>query len=610
MGKKSVKVSNSIIKVRENKLIEKIKELLNKPDSQEFKKCIIDIRISSIKEVEGFVDEFVKRYPDPSSQESVLQILLDKIDVDDEAPEFAQLKAQCLFHKAKAIISLHKEEGREQIRLEKFTEALSLLEQANTINYKQECMINIEHEVKELITQYPNYSEAFALAEKSLATRQQDLSQDHPSILEALIVAAEVGHTIDNREIKITAMQRADEAYNMAMRIGNIGHASIALEFLANSYRSFGDSLKAEELLKESAYLKASKNPNEEATEHANYVPAVIKKHGVSDELTLKIKQKIQEPILNKIYYAAGIDKWTNKGFGGEYGVSGYLDKYLVDTLGEEFNTPEHFAIALMLCFEAINLGTMASESRNPLCAVIFVQRYPELITKILESHPEYFVDGHIVRATLPNASEYSKELLGTEVEPDRGYNAYLEAKMMPIIEERLSTTLASVVELIQTGSWTKSTETNLLHYASDGYLTYVGTLTTGQLGQNLSMVNDTVNIARILILKSVIKTIEDSASTNYAPVEVIVKQYPDLVQRVLNNHPDYILNPHIRDICEKTIATMQAEAEAAEEQKDVNDTATEHDAGTVTNAEVQISANNTEGETNLIGDIVEEVGV
>ncbi|BBJ30930.1 hypothetical protein RAS_00390 [Rickettsia asiatica] len=47
-----------------------------------------------------------------------------------------------------------------------------------------------------------------------------------------------------------------------------------------------------------------------------------------------------------------------------------------------------------MLCFEAICLGVINSPSKNFACVKEFVRADPELTNK----HPEYFIDGSILR--------------------------------------------------------------------------------------------------------------------------------------------------------------------------------------------------------------------
>lgn len=208
-----------------------------------------------------------------------------------------------------------------------------------------------------------------------------------------------------------------------------------------------------------------------------------------------------------------------------------------------------------MLCFEAINLGIMSNPIKNPLCGVAFVQQYPGLIQTILDKHPEYFVDGHILKSTLLNASNYSKELLGENIIVNGSYNEYLETVMMPIIAHRLgASVLEPVSNLIKAGKWDLSTQNQLLTYASETYLTGNGTICTSILGQNLSTLSDALSISRILIFKEVLGAITQSGSKNYSSVEIFSKSYGDVIKRILADHPDYMTNPHIIDICQQAL--------------------------------------------------------
>ena len=49
----------------------------------------------------------------------------------------------------------------------------------------------------------------------------------------------------------------------------------------------------------------------------------------------------------------------------------------------------------------------MNAQIYNPLCAAIFCQQYPDLVQKIVTTHPEYFIDGNILRISYLEASKY-----------------------------------------------------------------------------------------------------------------------------------------------------------------------------------------------------------
>ncbi len=545
--------------------IKLINDSLETPNARQLEKIVLEISSIGLPKITDFTNNFVEKYPDPVFQNQIFDIVLRKIDVSSSPEELNTLKSEILLAKAKAIMEINLTEERTQIKLENAAEALKLLESTNAIQ-NHDITALIEGATKTLITTHPDPLEAFQLAKYSVEFRKGNLETGHPSILEAYITAAQVGHIIDERTIKIEAMQNADIAYNMAFQLGNKAYAAAALKFLASIYKAFGDIQKTNLLLEQSASLEdivvkhVKKSKEQESSPiKSSDIFEIIRKHGVSDDLTLTIKQKIQESVLNYVYAAATQGKWINKIASIEYGVSGYLDgKFLSKTLGHALNTPENVDIALMLCFEAINLGIMNNPIKNPLCGVAFVQQYPKLVPTILDKHPEYFVDGHILKATLLKASNYARELLGKEAVVNGSYNAYLETVMMPIIDHRLSTSvLEPVSSLIKAGKWDLSTQNQLLAYASEAYLTGNGAIYTSTLGSNLSTLSDALNISRILIFKKILDAITESGSKNYAPVEIFAKSYTDIIKRILADHPDYITNHHIIDICQQELIVL-----------------------------------------------------
>ena len=56
---------------------------------------------------------------------------------------------------------------------------------------------------------------------------------------------------------------------------------------------------------------------------------------------------------------------------------------------------------AQMLCFESMNLGIMKSEKKPYSMVQGFTRENSELVKKIAEQYPEYFVDGSIVEACI-----------------------------------------------------------------------------------------------------------------------------------------------------------------------------------------------------------------
>lgn len=541
--------------------IEAVERLINNETNYNELALFIDkIWLSNLNKITNFSKKLVEKYPNLKQQKDIFNKILSKIEtettVKNNEAEYYSLQAESSFYAAQAIIGLNKEESRDQIKLDSYTKALDLLDKANILKIRNNLdILNteagdvIEPVITDLIAEYKISSNAFELAQRSLTSRATDLEADHSAILKGLITAAKIGYRHEDRAIKVTALKYAEEAYNMGMRTGNNESAAEALTFTAEIFKSFGYTEKAARLTSESEYLKAISADSEPQP----YEQIIINR-GVADDLTLEIQKKIYYGTLDNIFYAAARGKWTEKNlWQSEIGVKGYIDN-LAESL-KELNTSENLKTALMLCFEAINLGITASDKKDPTVAVIFAQTYPEIIKEIINLHPEYFINGHIVRSVLPDAHEHSEALLGINLNANGEYNAYLEKVMIPIIEARLQDiALTPVKELVKTGNWSEDIKNQMLDYASDKFLTEVGRIQTSNLGQNLSAVNDAVNIARILIFKTIISAMQEIKSVNLSPVNAFTEQYKDLAARVLINHPEYITNKFIevsvKDIC------------------------------------------------------------
>jgi len=110
-------------------------------------------------------------------------------------------------------------------------------------------------------------------------------------------------------------------------------------------------------------------------------------------------------------------------------GVKGYIDEsYLQKELGTKENT--QIEMVQMLCFESMNLGIMKSEQKPYEVVKEFTKNNPELVKKIAQEHPEFFVDGSIVEEcikAMPEDATFAKYLLnhvkymGMEARQQRG---------------------------------------------------------------------------------------------------------------------------------------------------------------------------------------------
>lgn len=137
----------------------------------------------------------------------------------------------------------------------------------------------------------------------------------------------------------------------------------------------------------------------------------VILSRGKVDDRLLKVKQAIQVIILNRIHIVLDWLGWTYEvRVLGDWGVKGFIArdyiKEIIELTAKDTLDDENIELAQMLCFEAINIGIMKSEKKPYEVVEIFARENPELVRKIAEEHPEFFVDGSIVDACLRGMSE------------------------------------------------------------------------------------------------------------------------------------------------------------------------------------------------------------
>lgn len=125
----------------------------------------------------------------------------------------------------------------------------------------------------------------------------------------------------------------------------------------------------------------------------------------LEDNITLVIKSAIQSSIIKHCTKLVENDKWDNTLV--SYGLGSYL-------------TPENIAKVLrkgltkisddivkeaqMLCFQQICVAT--ENSGKTVCLDKFIETYPEIALKVLQTHPEYCMDGWIFHRVSKKLSE------------------------------------------------------------------------------------------------------------------------------------------------------------------------------------------------------------
>ena len=524
------------------------------------------------------------------------------------------LEADVSYQLALLHIEFNKDDLRAEIREEHLSKALELLDRSNFLIQTHQLSLKIDADkaaidlLKSFGTEYidGSYIKSFELAKTSLEYREAKLPAKHPSILSSLLTIAEIGKSIKDKDTNIKAIKYAKLAYNMGITVNDLEAAAKALEIQANIFESFGDeklSLLLNEQAKSLSPITSTELEDSEASVISKTKLEQIVIHGTIDKNIITIKEAIQETILDPIKIAASRGKWVDHKVPlGNIGVSGYLGEFLKDQLGKLYNE-ENLEFALELCFEAVNLGIMSSEKKNPLCAAIFVQQYPKTVENIIKAHPEYFVDGFILKTSLLNASEYSEKLLGHELIANKTYNAYFEKEITPFVVERLNDSIYKpIIKIIVDASWNNSIEQNLLTLTSEKYLTNtIFNLGTSYLGKNLGAMNDIIKIVQVIAFKTIVSAILEQNSTNYSPISAFAEAYPEIIDRVLNDHPEYLCdNKTIISICNQVLTEFKSKNSEDNDQWEISTkTLVETDLDFIENSTDKLS-----GETEISGGI------
>lgn len=488
------------------------------------------------------------------------------------------LQAQTLFAKSQNILDIitgdlqeaktknavvKAEEGIKNIEL-----AYSIYQLQSNTNLGQNEQSNLSEQIKitkellnKTIESIKTIDDQFALLKLALKAREQNLSENNKYQVDLLIKLAACGSKMDDK-IKVEALQYAQKAYNIIYEQhenkGYVEQAWEALEIMGGLYAAFGDKNKGELIAKQVKYIKQLySTTNNEKGITQEFFPII--KHTIIDQNTLDIKQKIQTSVLDNIREQAAIGKWTNYHICKEYGVAGYLEKtYLESQLGY-LNNEENYKIALGLCFEAINIGIMNSEIKNPICALIFNQKYPAIFNEILEKTPEYFTDGYILCTSKIDAHKYTKNLIGQIIKENKDYNKFFESSMIPVINKYehnglgLNFNLTYIYnvakdifiplqEIIKKGEWSETIQTNMLYLISDKHIAEV-------LGNNLTQIKEVYSIVRIMAFDKITSTITECESKNFNSIESFNKKYPELKKRIFEDHQEYLKNQYIKEL-------------------------------------------------------------
>lgn len=338
-------------------------------------------------------------------------------------------------------------------------------------------------------------------------------TEEITAVLQANNQIVELSLQSDDPKIILSGLAHAEELYNMATIFNQPEFRQDALKHLAILHGTLGDNNKAQ-TLKTAAENVLSDNSK------------IIKKFGQTNAETLQIKEQIKAETLDPIYQAASIGKWTNVQLGRWYipteqGVTGYLPL----TSDADYDTK------MGLIFESIILAVNNSENHDPTCAIIFAQQYPNIMKYVIEHHPEYFINSDILHLCAEKLDiKELQELTNNTDQIPSSYKSYQEKAITPFIEKRLTTdNITQQVKGLTTGPWDQNTQGQLLKLFE--------ALT---IGNNLGAISDSIKIARMLMIKEVVNSIAESNSLNFAPFNVICQQYPELIQEIYKDHPEY----------------------------------------------------------------------
>ncbi|WP_342269632.1 tetratricopeptide repeat protein [Rickettsia endosymbiont of Orchestes rusci] len=280
-----------------------------------------------------------------------------------------------------------------------------------------------------------DFKQAISYFETALKMRQELYQGNHPDIAQSL---NSVGGAYDKLGNSSKGLKYYEEALKMHQELYQGNHPDIAqsLNNVGLAYDSLGDTKKAIELYKQAYLMRVSTlgfdhpDTNESKQLLEKEAPEFLKNNETTkfipekrefNLVVLEVKQKLQAgmyvSILDIITKLASKGIWSVEDpLGNNWGTLGYVENtYLKKQLGD-LATPENLEIAQMLCFEAINLAIMSKgeKERDFTCVIEFAKKYPELIKKIADEHPEYFVDGSILRKCI-NDFVIIEKLLGVD---------------------------------------------------------------------------------------------------------------------------------------------------------------------------------------------------
>lgn len=573
----------------ETENLNNIKKCLNVSGQiEELLSSIKEAQIQTITKINDFGQSVSAFYPDPKDKYKIYSTILEKLEGNTTNSQ--EFKASNLLKLAQSYMELSLIEPDFEISYQ--ATALDKLNEALSIAHRLNLDIDLEKTIDNLIELPQDQKNAFSLAKQSLGYRCKkllhiknknkgnsiDVFKEIENKLKnsktlknkekalglihhALIKVAQVANSSKDTDLKIEALKYADTAYNLVSNQKDTTKIAESLEALSKLHEQLGNNKRADILKKEIENISYEvvdiENKNELFLGHTGE-PSLIRINKIKDTSIFKIKSEVRDSILNPISEAASKGKWVDKQFTGNYGVSGYLENIEKDNI-----------VLLSLCLEAINLGIASGRKKtdtneivnDPTCAIIFAENYPNIIENVLKSHPDFFVNKKLFMLAVNDANNH-QNLIGKVDNISR--DKYQEEAIKPFIKERLlENTIKPALSIIEGGSWNKSLENKLTNYLSEDYLTGISMFsTTSNLGNNLSSVPNAVEIARYLITKDTIDSIIVEGSSNYTPVESLLREYPNTAEKIHDNYFSYlkIQSPSIAGILNDVVRAQQSD--------------------------------------------------
>ena len=545
-------------------------EIIDGGNFYQLLKAILEEDINELTATKNasFIKQFLAKFTDFQQIDKIASSIIDKIEISkivtkSISDDLNFLKADILLMKSENILSKILKNKTALTVLSDAESALILLEQSYAITYRDDSMAKRSTDILDkVIGSISKHSDRFQLLEMALTERGKNLPGEDAHLVNLMVKLGnhDYNNKLEDLSLKSKVLNYNSKAYNICINQSllttklatELCEALYNLRMIANAFYDFdkAEILKAYGHYFQTKYLKEDSKDKLISKMKDDFkapfplaaLSLPILKHGLVNSEILAVKKLIQNSILTPIQKSAEKGKWTEKALTGEYGVCGYLDKFNIKAmLGSKF-TDKNYEIALKLCFEAINIGVVKAKEYNPICAVIFTQKYPQIIKDIITNNPEYFVDSRIVEVSLLDANKHSVGLFGKTLKENTNYNSHFEEWAIKNLQGRVEKPILSeLAKIITEKRWDKDVEDRLKNTLSDGTITKA-------IGNNWSEIADVLNIVRIMAFREISRTIDLCKSKILSPIECFVKQYPKLSKRISADHSEMLVNNYIEN--------------------------------------------------------------